>query len=57
MCFKKYSKGEMMTGEIKALAIQTITPLLVELQEKRKKITDAVVEEFMTIRKLSAFTY
>jgi len=48
--------GEMTTGEIKGEAISTVQTLLAEVQERRKHITDAQVEEFMRIRPLR-FTY
>jgi len=50
---EKYSKGEMLTGEVKAIAIETVQKLVAELQERRKSITDATVKEFTVIRKLS----
>jgi len=42
----------MLTGEVKAIAIETVQKLVAELQERRKSITDATVKEFTTIRKL-----
>lgn len=47
-----YSKGEMLTGEIKKLAIETITPIVEQVQAARKLVTDETLEEFMKIRPL-----
>lgn len=47
-----YSKGEMLTGEIKKLAIEVITPIVMEHQQQRKLITEEVLNKFMTPRKL-----
>jgi tryptophanyl-tRNA synthetase len=48
-----YTKGEMLSGEIKKLASETLQPIVAEHQEQRKKVTDAVLEQFMTPRKLN----
>lgn len=48
-----YSKGEMLSGEIKKLAIDTLTPIVLEHQEQRKLVTDVVLDQFMAIRKLN----
>ncbi|XP_055851739.1 tryptophan--tRNA ligase, cytoplasmic [Episyrphus balteatus] len=47
-----YSKGELLTGEIKKLAIETITPIVEDHQTKRKAVTDEVLDQFMEIRQL-----
>ncbi|XP_055902075.1 tryptophan--tRNA ligase, cytoplasmic [Eupeodes corollae] len=47
-----YSKGELLTGEIKKLAIETITPIVEAHQAKRKEVTDEVLDKFMEIRQL-----
>lgn len=47
-----YTKGELLTGEIKKIAIDTLTPIVIEHQERRKNVTDAVLDEFLAIRKL-----
>ncbi|XP_023298457.2 tryptophan--tRNA ligase, cytoplasmic-like [Lucilia cuprina] len=47
-----YSKGEMLTGEIKQLAIDVITPLVEQHQAARKLITDKMLQDFMKIRPL-----
>jgi len=48
-----YSSGQMLSGEIKKLAIDCLTPIVVEHQARRKEITDDVLELFMTPRKLN----
>lgn len=48
-----YSKGEMLSGEIKKLAIETLQPIVVEHQEKRKLVTEEILDQFMAIRKLN----
>lgn len=46
----------MLTGELKKELISVLQPLIAEHQERRKKVTDEIVKEFMTPRKL-AFQY
>lgn len=48
-----YTKGELLSGEIKKLATETLTPIVVEHQLKRKDVTDEILEQFMTPRKLN----
>lgn len=48
-----YTKGELLTGEIKKIAIDTLTPIVLEHQEKRKAVTDDILNEFMKLRKLN----
>jgi tryptophanyl-tRNA synthetase len=48
-----YSKGEMLSGEIKKVAIETLQPIVAEHQERRKQVTDALLDQFMTPRKLN----
>jgi tryptophanyl-tRNA synthetase len=49
----KYGRGEMMTGEVKAILIDCINAFLKEIQDRRKKITDEDVKKFMEIRKIN----
>jgi len=49
---EKYSSGEMLTGELKKLLIETITPIIQTHQERRAAVTDEVVDKFMTPRPL-----
>lgn len=48
-----YTKGEILTGELKKLLIDELTPLIVEHQTRRAQITDEVLKQFMTPRKLN----
>lgn len=48
-----YTSGEMLSGEIKQLAIACLQPIASEHQERRKLITDETVDLFMTPRKLN----
>ena len=44
----RYSKGEMLTGEIKQASIDCLSKVVTEYAEKRKKITDADVDKVMS---------
>uniref|UniRef100_A0A1B0AJV7 Tryptophan--tRNA ligase, cytoplasmic n=1 Tax=Glossina pallidipes TaxID=7398 RepID=A0A1B0AJV7_GLOPL len=48
-----YSKGEMLTGDLKKLAIETVTPIVEQHQVARKLVTDDILDEFMKIRPLN----
>lgn len=48
-----YSSGEMLSGEIKKLAIETLQPIVADHQEQRKLVTDEILDQFMAIRKLN----
>lgn len=48
-----YSKGELLSGEIKKIAIETLQPIVANHQTKRKEVTDEILEQFMTPRKLN----
>lgn len=52
LCSQAYTSGEMLTGELKKILIECITKIVLEHQSNRSKITDDVVKEFMTPRKL-----
>lgn len=43
----------MLTGELKRLAIELIQGIVADLQERRKQVTDEVVKQFTTPRKLA----
>ncbi|KAB0799029.1 hypothetical protein PPYR_06909 [Photinus pyralis] len=49
---KDYTSGALLTGELKKILIDTVTPILQTHQERRAKITDEVLKEYMTPRKL-----
>ncbi|XP_065541375.1 tryptophan--tRNA ligase, cytoplasmic [Lathamus discolor] len=48
-----YTSGELLTGELKKVLIETLQPLIAAHQERRKQITDEMVKQFMTPRKLA----
>jgi len=48
----KYSKGEMLTGEVKKVLIELLAGLVKEHQDARAAVTDDIVTAFMTPRKL-----
>lgn len=45
---KKYSSGEMLTGELKKILIDTIQPVITEHQKRKQFITDEDVRNYMT---------
>ncbi len=49
---QKYRSGEMLTGEIKQILIDTLNPMLLQHQESRKAVSDDVVQLFMSVRPL-----
>ncbi|ELR57811.1 Tryptophanyl-tRNA synthetase, cytoplasmic [Bos mutus] len=50
---RDYTSGAMLTGELKKELIEVLQPLIAEHQARRKEVTDEIVKEFMTPRKLS----
>jgi len=48
-----YSNGELLTGYLKKEVIDLLTPIVQQIQDKRKTVTEEVVEEFMRPRKLN----
>lgn len=50
--FQDYESGKMLTNELKAITIAELQKLLAEIQENRRMVTDADVEEFMRPRPL-----
>ncbi|CAB3246343.1 unnamed protein product [Arctia plantaginis] len=47
---KQYESGEMLTGELKKIAIDTITHYVQDYQKRRSAVTDEVAQEFFKIR-------
>lgn len=47
-----YSSGEMLSGEIKKLAIEVLQPIVATHQESRRQVTDDILDQFMALRKL-----
>lgn len=52
MTRKNYASGVLLTGDLKKKLIAVITPIVTKHQEARKKITNELVQEFMTPRLL-----
>ncbi|KAK8137036.1 Tryptophan--tRNA ligase [Apiospora sp. TS-2023a] len=50
---ESYRKGEMLTGELKAICIKHLQEYVKAFQEKRTAATDEVVERFMARRPLN----
>lgn len=48
-----YSTGELLSGEIKKIAIETLQPIVADHQNKRKEVTDEILEQFMALRPLN----
>lgn len=48
-----YSSGEMMTGDLKKLAINLLQPIVAEHQVARKLVTEEIVEQFFELRSLN----
>ncbi|XP_016382668.1 tryptophan--tRNA ligase, cytoplasmic [Sinocyclocheilus rhinocerous] len=47
-----YSSGALLTGELKKSLIETLQPMIAAHQERRKLVTDEIVQQFMSPRKL-----
>jgi len=47
-----FSSGKMFSGEIKKELVDVLVPLVLKHQTERKKVTDAVVADYMKIRPL-----
>ncbi|XP_023484167.1 tryptophan--tRNA ligase, cytoplasmic [Equus przewalskii] len=49
---KDYTSGALLTGDLKKILIEVLQPLVAEHQARRQEVTDEVVKEFMSPRKL-----
>jgi len=49
---RKYQKGELLTGEVKAKAINVIQKVVLTHQENRAKVTDEIIKDFMSRKKI-----
>jgi tryptophanyl-tRNA synthetase len=49
---EQYEKGEMMTGEIKAICIEHLQKYVTDFQHRRAQVTDEVVEDFFSRKPL-----
>ena len=50
---KSYTKGELLTGNLKKILIEILQKIVAAHQENRAKITDEILQQFMTPRKLN----
>uniref|UniRef100_A0A669DRF8 Tryptophan--tRNA ligase, cytoplasmic n=1 Tax=Oreochromis niloticus TaxID=8128 RepID=A0A669DRF8_ORENI len=48
-----YTSGALLTGELKKILIETLQPMIAQHQERRKQVTDEMVQQFMTPRPLN----
>ncbi|CAG2164324.1 unnamed protein product [Oppiella nova] len=49
----EYSSGQLLTGDLKKELIGILQTIVAQHQERRKAVTDEVVEQFMSLRKLN----
>jgi len=49
---REYKSGEMLSGQLKAKLIEIIQKIVADIQERRANISDDLVNEFMSARKL-----
>lgn len=49
---KDYSSGTMLSGELKEIAIETLQQIIASHKERRAKVTDEVIDKFMSVWKL-----
>lgn len=50
---EEYSSGRMLSGEIKAELVKVLSDLVTAHQERRKAVTEADVDAFMSTEKRS----
>ena len=50
---QRYEKGEMLTGVLKGICIRYLQEYVAGFQERRKKVTEELRREFMTVRPLT----
>ena len=50
---QSYEKGEMLTGELKKICIKHLQDYVAGFQERRKKVTEEIRKEFMSVRGLT----
>ncbi|PLW16270.1 hypothetical protein PCANC_16842 [Puccinia coronata f. sp. avenae] len=43
----QYESGELLTGEMKAICIETLQKMVAEFQERKNKVSDDLVKQFM----------
>ena len=52
LSLQTYTSGELLTGYLKKELIEILQKIVADHQERRKAVTEDVVKEFMTPRKL-----
>jgi len=50
---EEYSSGQMLTGELKKEIIEVLQRIIQKHQEERAKVTEEIIDQFMTPRKLN----
>ncbi|KAI0596775.1 tryptophanyl-tRNA synthetase [Biscogniauxia sp. FL1348] len=50
---QNYREGKLLTGELKAICIKHLQDYVAAFQERRSKVTDEVVANFMSVRPLT----
>ena len=53
LSLQDYTSGALLTGELKKILIETLQPMIAQHQERRKQVTDEIVQQFMTPRPLN----
>ncbi|KAJ8950259.1 hypothetical protein NQ314_007947 [Rhamnusium bicolor] len=48
-----YESGELLSGDLKKLLINCLTPILTDHQHRRAQVTDELLQQFMTPRRLN----
>jgi len=51
----KYASGELLTGEVKAVLVKIIQDWLKQFQDRRAKVTDEDVKNFMEHKKITPY--
>lgn len=54
---REYTAGNLLTGELKKILIDTITPIVEDHQRRRKEITDEQLHLFFKQRPLDYFKF
>jgi tryptophanyl-tRNA synthetase len=50
--YDDYKSGALLTGELKKMAIEALQPVVQTFQDRRKAVTDEVLESYMKPRRL-----
>lgn len=49
---RKYTKGELLSGELKKIAISVVSKIVASHQDAKKKVTDELLKTFLKVRPL-----